>query len=98
VNESLIDGLQVSWTDTLGAMNSKSSYFDEGLNVNHEAHVEAPEEGAHRIAIPAQPGCNVGYVYVNGVRQPEPGPQQVTVSFPKTTKALTIFVDVQCVR
>ena len=95
--EPLIDGLQVMWTDTLGAMNDKSSYFDAGLNVNHEAHVEAPEEGAHRISIPAQPGCNVGFVYVNGVRQPEPGPQQVTVIFPKTSKALTIFVDVQCI-
>ena len=96
--EIYLDGLQVTWTDTLGAGNNKSSYYDASLNVNHEAHIEAPEEGAHRISIPAQPGCNVGFVYVNGIRQPEPGPQVVTVMFPKTTKPLTIFVDVQCVQ
>lgn len=98
VGELYVDGQQIQWTDTLGAANSKSSYYDASLNVNHEAHIEAPEDGAHRIAIPAQAGCNIGFVYVNGVRQPEPGPQQVTVVFPKTTKPLTIFVDVQCVQ
>ena len=67
------------------------------LHVNHEAHIEAPEEGTHRIALPAQAGCNVGIVDVGGIRQPETGPQEVSVAFPKTTKSLTIFVTVQCV-
>ena len=58
--------------------------------MNHEAHIEAPETGTHRISISDQPGCNVGFVYVNSIRQPEPGPQDVQVTFPKTTKALTI--------
>jgi hypothetical protein len=96
--ELYVDGQQITWTDTLGAANNKSSYFSAALNVNHEAHIEAPEEGAHLIAIPAQAGCNVGFVYVYGVRQPEAGPQQVTVMFPRTPKPLTIFVDVQCVQ
>ena len=96
--EALLDGLQIDWTDTLGAKNSKSSYFNAALDVNHEAHVEAVEEGAHKIAIASQPGCNVGFVYVNSIRQPEPGPQEVTVMVPRTSKAFTIFVDVQCVR
>ena len=53
--------------------------------------------GAHRIAINDQPGtCTVGIAGVNGVQQPEAGPQEVTVIFPKTTKTLTIFVHVQC--
>jgi hypothetical protein len=95
--ETVLDGQQVLWTDTLGAQNAKSSYFNASLNVNHEAHIEAPEDGTHRIAIPPQAGCNVGLVDVGGVRQPEFGPQEVTVQFPKTTKSLTIFVTVQCV-
>jgi len=95
--ESWLDGMVILWSDTAGASNAKSSYYDTSINVNHEAHVEAPEDGTHRISISDQPGCNVGFIYVNGVRQPEPGPQDVQVLFPRTTKALTIFVDVQCV-
>jgi len=95
--ESWLDGMGILWSDTAGGSNSKSSYYDMSINVNHEAHVEAPEDGTHRISISDQPGCNVGFIYVNGVRQPEPGPQDVQVLFPRTTKALTIFVDVQCV-
>jgi hypothetical protein len=95
--ENWVDGVQVLWSDTIGASNMKTSYYDAGLNVNHEAHVEAPEDGTHRISISNQPGCTVGYIYVNGSRQPEPGEQDVQVQFPKTTKALTIFVDVQCI-
>jgi hypothetical protein len=55
----------------------KSSYYDASINVNHEAHIEAPEDGTHRISISDQPGCTVGFIYVNGVRQPEPGAQDV---------------------
>ena len=95
--ESWLDGMQVLWTDTVSGTNTKSSYLNAALNVNHEAHVEAPEVGTHRISIWNQTGCTVGFVYVNGVRQPEPGAQDVAVEFPKTTKTLTIFVDVQCV-
>jgi len=95
--EPALDGMQVTWTDTLGAKNNKSSYYRPDLDVHHEAHVEAAEAGSHRIAINDQPGCNVGFVYVDSIRQPEPGPQEVTVIFPKTTKNHTIFVHVQCV-
>ncbi len=94
--EPALDGLSVTWTDTLGGKNNKSSYYRPDLDVNHEAHVEAPEPGAHRIAINSQPGCNVGIVTVDSMRQPEPGPQEVTVIFPRTTKTHTIFVHVQC--
>ena len=94
--EPALDGLSVTWTDTLGGKNKKSSYYRPDLDVNHEAHVEAPEPGAHRIAINDQPGCNVGIVYVDSIRQPESGPQEVTVVFPKTVKTHTIFVHVQC--
>src|SRR5262249_45340369 len=95
--ETVLDGAQIFWTDTLGGQNTKSSYFNEALNVNHEAHIEAPEDGSHRIAIPPQPGCNIGIVDVNGIRQPETGPQEVVVQFPKTNRPLTIFITVQCI-
>ena len=95
-DEPAIDGLQVTWTDTLGAKNNKSSYWAPNLDVNHEAHVEAAEPGAHRIAINDQPGCNVGVVYVDSIRTSEIGPQEVTVLFPKTTKNYTLYVLVQC--
>lgn len=96
-SEPALDGFQVTWTDTLGAKNNKSSYYAPQLDVNHEAHVEAPEPGAHRIAINEQPGCNVGVVTVDGIRQPEGGAQEVTVIFPRTTRTHTIFVVVQCI-
>jgi hypothetical protein len=95
-SEPALDGFQVTWTDTLGAKNNKSSYYAPHLDVNHEAHVEAAEPGAHRIAINEQPGCNIGVIAVDSIRQPESGPQEVTVLFPKTTKSHTIFVIVQC--
>jgi hypothetical protein len=95
--EPALDGFQVLWTDTLGAKNNKSSYYAPQLDVNHEAHVEAPEPGAHRIAINEQDGCNIGVIAIDGIRQPESGPQEVTVLFPKTTKTHTIFVVVQCI-
>ena len=95
--ESWLDGLSIQWSDTIGGSNKKTSYYDASINVNHEAHVEAPEEGSHQISISDQPGCTVGFIYINGVRQPEPGAQVVEVVFPRTTKGLTIFVDVQCV-
>jgi hypothetical protein len=96
--EQWLDGIQIKWHDTVGGSNHKSSYYNASLNVNHEAHIEAPEDGTHRISISDQPGCTVGWIAVNSIRQPEPGPQTVEVVFPKTAKALTIFVDVQCVQ
>ncbi|HJZ74586.1 MAG TPA: hypothetical protein VKE51_22775 [Vicinamibacterales bacterium] len=95
--ETVLDGAQIFWMDTLGGTNSKSSYFNAALDVNHEAHVEAPEDGTHYIAIPPQPGCNIGVIDVGGIRQPYTGPQVVAVQFPKTNKPLTIFITVQCV-
>lgn len=95
-DDQLLDGMQVTWTDTHGAKNNKTSYYRPDLDVHHQAHVEAPESGAHRIAINDQPGCAVGIVWVDGIQQPELGPQEVTVIFPRTTRTLTIFVHVQC--
>jgi hypothetical protein len=93
----LLDGRQITWIDTLGASNVKSSYYKPEIFVFHEAHVEAPEAGIHRIVIADQPGCVVGSVHVAGEHTDEHGPQTVTINFkPVPSKDLTIFVDVEC--
>jgi|KBSMisStandDraft_5_1062788.scaffolds.fasta_scaffold64851_2 hypothetical protein len=93
---TLLDGLQITWTDTLGASNDKWSYLDLALQVNHEAHVEDVEDGTHSITITNQPGCTVGAVYVDGSRQSKSGPQTVSVHVAQGMKGDTIFVDVHC--
>ncbi len=93
--EEWLDGRQVTWIDTLGASNVKSSYLNLVLNVNHEAHVEAPEVGVHAIRIDNQAGCTVGLVHLNGVDQAV-GPQTVPVEIQHSDKDLTVFIDVAC--
>jgi hypothetical protein len=95
-DEPWIDGLQITWTDTLGASNKKSSYFAPGLDVFHEAHVEAVEDGTHQITIDHQPGCTVGGVFVDGEWAPQDGPQTVNVVISKRDRDLTVFIDVGC--
>jgi hypothetical protein len=98
-----IDGLEITWTDTLGASNTKWSYNDASLNVNHEAHIEAPEVGTHTITIADQTGCAVGSVvvvnsqtgkaYSTGVD----GPQSVSIDLSASMKdGSTIFLYVTC--
>ena len=91
-----IDGLRIVWTDPLGATNTKWSYLNVALDINHEAHVEAVEGGTHLITIPAQAGCNVGEVYLAGNLLRTRGPQTVKVSISPSFKGDTIFVDVVC--
>jgi hypothetical protein len=93
---ALIDGLMVTWTDTLGNTNNKWSYYNQALDVNHEAHVESPENGTHLITIQNQVGCTVDAVYVNGQLMPNLGPQTVSVKMSPSYKNITIFVDVNC--
>jgi hypothetical protein len=93
---ALIDGLMVTWSDTLGNTNNKWSYFNQALDVNHEAHVESPENGTHLITIQNQVGCTVDEVYVNGQLMPNLGPQTVSVKMLPSYKNITIFVDVNC--
>jgi hypothetical protein len=95
--EEFVDGLQVTWTDTLGASNRKSSYFNPALDINHEAHVEAVEDGVHQIRIDNQPGCTVGLIHVTGVQSPQEGPRTISVNIPARMKEGTIFIDVACV-
>jgi hypothetical protein len=91
----LIDGLQVTWTDTLGASNIKWSQYAPKLSAFHEAHVEAVERGTHHITIGDQPGCTVGDVAVAG-KFVGSGPQTVAITIKNTNRPLTVFVDVSC--
>lgn len=94
--EAFIDNLQTTWVDSVGGSNVKSSYFNLALDVNHEAHIEAPEDGNHRIVVDDQPGCVVGQIYVLGVPQPEWGPQIVSIDVTRRMKDVTLRVDVAC--
>jgi len=93
---NFIDGLGITWIDTLGASNNKWSYLNVALDVNHEAHVEAPENGTHQIVVQNQAGCTVGTVYLNGAPLPNSGPQTVLVKVLPSYKNVTLRVDVTC--
>jgi hypothetical protein len=94
-NGTLVDGLSVTWTDTLGAKNTKHSYYAPNLSVFHEAHVEAVEPGTHQITIADQAGCTVQNIKLSG-NVVANGPATVPVSAANTNKAFTIFLDVVC--
>lgn len=53
-----IDGLKITWTDTLGSGNTKYSYLLSAYD-KHIAHIEAVEAGTHGITVSDQPGCTV---------------------------------------
>lgn len=91
-----IDGLGITWIDTLGASNGKTSYLNVTLDINHEAHVEAPEDGTHQIVVFNQAGSTVGTVYLNGTALPNTGPQTVAVKVLPSYKNVTLRVDVSC--
>jgi hypothetical protein len=94
--EPWIDGLQITWKDTLGGSNRKSSYYAPALNVFHEAHVEAVEDGTHTITLDHQPGCTVGGVFIDGEWAPVDGPQSIEVVISKRDREITVFIDVGC--
>jgi hypothetical protein len=92
-----IDGPGITWTDTLGATNQKWAYLDVALDINHEAHVEAVENGTHLITVENQPGCTIGQIAVDGSVLRKAGPQTIAISVKPSFKFGTIFVDVECV-
>ena len=93
---NILDGRQIIWTDTLGGSNQKWSYENLALDIHHEAHVEAVEDGTHKITIANQAGCTVGAVYVAGVLQPKSGAQTVSVVADNNWASDTVFIDVYC--
>lgn len=95
-NGNYIDGLGITWIDTNGASNNKNSYYNPDLDIQHEAHVEAPENGTHQIVVANQAGCTVGTVLLNGSSLPRNGPQTVSVRVLPGYKNITLRVDVYC--
>jgi hypothetical protein len=93
---AIMDGIGVTWIDTLGASNKKWSVWAPQLLAFHEAHVENVETGNHRFELTDQAGCKVGEVIVDGELMPELGPQTVDVLAKPSFKDGTIFVDVYC--
>ena len=91
--EEWIDGLGITWSDTLSASNQKWSYLDAELQVNHEAHVENVENGTHRITIPSQPECTVNGIEVLG--RFFDGPATVDVAISRQFSG-TVFIYVAC--
>lgn len=100
VDEPCLAGRSVTWTDTLGVQNVRYSDANYWWN----AHVEAPEPGAHRITLANQPGCTINDVILRYLNNPAvfyvPGPDgtvAITVNFPSSgTEDVTFFLDVAC--
>lgn len=98
-NEPFIDGLAVTWTDPLGASDTRWSEYNPSVEAFDEAHVEDVENGVHQITIANQTGCTVGMV-----SQPDytdvAGPQTVSITVNLTpsqkTTDVTYRVDVAC--
>jgi len=92
---AILDGLGITWTDTLGATNKKHSYYAPNLMVFHEAHVENVEPGTHLITIENGPGYKVEHVHLPDGSVVD-GPTTVSVRIPSNQrKTLTIFIDVE---
>ncbi len=105
-----IDGLMVTWTDTLGAHNNKWSEYDPQLLAYNQAHVEDVEIGTHQITIANQaatsttPACNITEIDTQFPGQPTvqvlSGPGTVSVKIPnnaynnKTDQSY--FINVYC--
>jgi hypothetical protein len=93
---NFLDGRGITWTDPLGASNNKWSYENLALDIHHEAHVEAVEDGTHSITVANQAGCTVGAVYVAGVLQSKSGPQTISIKVDSNFVGDTLFLDVVC--
>jgi hypothetical protein len=89
----ILDGLMVTWIDTLGASNEKWSYWAPNLCVFHEAHVEAVETGFHTIVIADQPPWTIAYI-VAPDGSVTYGPGSVVVHIQNLNKDRTVFIDV----
>jgi hypothetical protein len=90
----ILDGLGVTWIDTLGSSNKKWSYWAPELMVYHEAHVEAIEVGTHTIIIEDGPGYKINHIHhPNGTTINGPG--VVKVNIKSLSKDLTVFIDVE---
>ena len=93
-----VRGRKAQWIDTNGAGNVKYSEYDPAVLAFHEAHVEAAEQGNHKVVVSDQPGCTVSYAHAAGK---DYRPQNGTVIVPVAVRShsmgdATYFVRVVC--
>jgi hypothetical protein len=93
-NGNLMDGMRVTWIDTLSSSNTKWSYYNPATGIIHIAHVEAPEPGVHQIVVDNQPGCTVQYVWDGTTMVTGPGTIYVTVK--NNDRVWTKYISVYC--
>jgi len=93
-----IDGLGITWIDTLGASNKKWSNTNLELKIKSIAHVENVERGLHSIVIADQPGCKVLSVhcYTGGCNTNVYGPTSVNVTVKANDPIWTKDINVTC--
>jgi hypothetical protein len=93
-----INGLAAKWIDTNGASNLKYSEYNPAIHAFNEAHVEAAEQGSHKIVVSDQPGCKiVNAVTAGKTYRPENGTVTVPVSVKSHASGdATYFVRVLC--
>jgi len=93
-NGNLLDGRAVTWNDTLGSSNTKYSYQDVGLGVLHFAHIEAVEQGFHKVTVENQPGCTVTKFFSDSVEMSGPG--TIIVQVKNNDREWTKYLYVYC--
>lgn len=93
-NGNLMDGMKLTWIDTLSASNTKWSYYHPATGIIHIAHVEAPEPGVHQIVVANQPGCTVQYLWDGQTMVWGPGTMYVTVK--NNDRVWTKYISVYC--
>lgn len=97
-----IDGLGETWTDTLGASNTKWQYTNPSIGLYHFAHIEAAEPGTHQISISNEAGCTISEVDTQFPGQPivvvGTGPVTVSVTVPTSNSNhdMTWYIFVYC--
>jgi hypothetical protein len=93
-----IDGMAATWIDTNGASNVKFSEYNPAILAFHEAHVEAAEQGNHKIVVSDQAGCLIDDVHAAGKTYlPVNGSVTVPVAVKNHAAGdATYFVDVHC--
>jgi hypothetical protein len=92
---ALIDGLQLTWTDTLGGSNLKYSYSNPQILIDHFAHVEALEPGVHQIRVLDQAGCRVEKFFSGDTEIYGPGTIDVAVK--QNDREWTKYLFVYCI-
>jgi hypothetical protein len=96
----LLDGVRLTWTDTLGSSNTKYSYYKPQNLIEHFAHIEAVEAGVHGVTVSDQPGCKVVKFFCYDLKQwcssDINGPGTIDVTIKQNDPVWTKYLYVYC--